>query len=109
MATASAGVYRPRYPERTVLYRVLAQHFVQVYDERFEPTRARSNVVAAGYAPLRQLQQPLVSTDLMSYEVAHTPGAGQPRGKRPPHGLRADPRHRGSSGRTGDTATRRGW
>jgi hypothetical protein len=38
MATASAGPYRPRYPERTVLYRVLAQHFerfVQVYDERF--------------------------------------------------------------------------
>ena len=33
--------YRPRCPERTVLYRVLAQHFerfVQVYDERFAPT-----------------------------------------------------------------------
>jgi len=42
MATASAGIYRPRYPERTVLYRVFAQHFerfVQVYDERFVPTR----------------------------------------------------------------------
>ena len=42
MATASAGIYRPRHPERTVLYRVLAQHFerfVQVYDERFAPTR----------------------------------------------------------------------
>jgi hypothetical protein len=34
MATASAGIYRPRYPERTVLYRVFAQHF-----ERFVPTR----------------------------------------------------------------------
>jgi hypothetical protein len=42
MATASAGIYRPRHPERTVLYRVLAQHFerfAQVYDERFAPTR----------------------------------------------------------------------
>ncbi|MGD8818205.1 MAG: transposase [Acidobacteriota bacterium] len=42
MATASAGAYRPRHPERTVLYRVFAQHFdrfVQVYDERFAPTR----------------------------------------------------------------------
>ena len=42
MATANdAGPYRPRRPERTVLYRVLAQHFerfVQVYDERFAPT-----------------------------------------------------------------------
>jgi hypothetical protein len=42
MATASAGIYRPRQPERTVLYRVVAQHFerfVQVYDERFARTR----------------------------------------------------------------------
>jgi hypothetical protein len=42
MATAPAGIYRPRHPERTVLYRVLAQHFerfVQVYEERFAPTR----------------------------------------------------------------------
>jgi hypothetical protein len=42
MATANAaGLYRPRRPERTVLYRVLAQHFerfVQVYDERLAPT-----------------------------------------------------------------------
>ena len=39
MATANAASqYRPRRPELTVLYRVLAQHFerfVQVYDERF--------------------------------------------------------------------------
>ena len=34
MAPASAGIYRPRHPERTILYRVLAQHF-----ERFAPTR----------------------------------------------------------------------
>jgi hypothetical protein len=42
MATTGAGMYRPRHPERTVLYRVLAQHFerfVQVYDERFAPTQ----------------------------------------------------------------------
>ena len=42
MPTAAAGLYRPRHTERTVLYRVLAQHFerfVQVYDERFAPTR----------------------------------------------------------------------
>jgi hypothetical protein len=43
MATASpARAYRPRQPERTVLYRVLSQHFerfVQIYDERFAPTR----------------------------------------------------------------------
>ncbi len=38
-ATASsARVYRPRRPERTVLYRALAQHFerfLHVYGERF--------------------------------------------------------------------------
>lgn len=42
MATASAGVYRPRHPERTVLYGVFAQHFerfVQLYDEHFAPRR----------------------------------------------------------------------
>ncbi len=42
MPTANAaGLYRPRRPERPVLYRVLAQHFerfVQVYDERLAPT-----------------------------------------------------------------------
>ncbi len=34
-----AGVYRPRHPERTVLYRVLFYHygrFVAEYEERFE-------------------------------------------------------------------------
>ena len=34
-----AGVYRPRYPERTVLYRVLFHHFERFlaeYEERFE-------------------------------------------------------------------------
>lgn len=34
-----AGVYGPRYPERTVLYRVLFHHFerfVAEYEERFE-------------------------------------------------------------------------
>ncbi len=39
VATASSPrVYRPRRPERTVLYRSLAlhfEHFVQVYEERF--------------------------------------------------------------------------
>jgi len=42
MATTTAGIYRQRHPERTVLYRVFAQHFerfVQVYDERFAPIR----------------------------------------------------------------------
>ena len=40
MATHAA--YRPRRPERTVLYRVIAQHFerfLQVYDERFAERR----------------------------------------------------------------------
>jgi len=35
-----AGVYRPRHPERTVLYRVLSRHFEQFlaeYEDRFEP------------------------------------------------------------------------
>ena len=45
MAKANgAGPYRPRRPGHTVLYRVLAQHFerfVQVYLERFAPTRGR--------------------------------------------------------------------
>ena len=34
-----AGVYRPRHPERTVLYRVLFHHFdrfLAVYEDRFE-------------------------------------------------------------------------
>jgi len=34
-----AGVYRPRHPERTVLYRVLAHHFERFlaeYERRFE-------------------------------------------------------------------------
>jgi hypothetical protein len=34
-----AGVYRPRHPERTVLYRVLSHHFerfVAEYEGRFE-------------------------------------------------------------------------
>jgi hypothetical protein len=36
---AMAGIYRPRHPERTVLYRVLFHHFerfVAEYGERFE-------------------------------------------------------------------------
>ena len=43
----------------------------------YRPPRTRSDTVAAGSAPLRQLQQPLVSTDSMSYQVAHTLEAGQ--------------------------------
>ena len=42
MATTAAGAYRPRHPERTILYRVLAQHFegfLQIYDERFASSR----------------------------------------------------------------------
>jgi len=34
-----AGVYRPRYPEQTVLYRVLSHHFERFlaeYEDRFE-------------------------------------------------------------------------
>jgi hypothetical protein len=34
-----AGVYRPRHPERTVLYRVMCHHFdrfVAEYEARFE-------------------------------------------------------------------------
>ena len=34
-----AGVYRPRHPERTVLYRVLFHHFERFlaeYEDRFE-------------------------------------------------------------------------
>jgi hypothetical protein len=34
-----AGVYRPRHPERTVLYRVLSHHFdrfLTEYESRFE-------------------------------------------------------------------------
>ena len=40
-AASSPHVYRPRRPERTVLYRALAlhfEHFVQVYEERFRHT-----------------------------------------------------------------------
>jgi len=50
METAkTAGPHRPRHPERTVLYRVFAQHFerfVQVYDERFAPTARRDRPLA---------------------------------------------------------------
>jgi len=47
MAMASAGLYRPGHPERTVLYRVLAQHFErfeQIYDERFAPSAGSGQV-----------------------------------------------------------------
>ena len=47
MATANAaGLYRSRRPERTTLYRALAQHFerfAQVYDDRFAPTHKPLN------------------------------------------------------------------
>ena len=33
-----AEVYRPRHPERTVLYRVLSHHFEQFVAERPPPT-----------------------------------------------------------------------
>jgi hypothetical protein len=38
--TESAGVYRPRHPERTVVYRLFEEHFeryVREYEERYEP------------------------------------------------------------------------
>ena len=38
---ASLAPYRPRQPEKTVLYRALAhsfETFLQVYEERFQPT-----------------------------------------------------------------------
>jgi hypothetical protein len=34
------GIYRPRHPERTVLYRVLFHHFERIsaeYKDRFRP------------------------------------------------------------------------
>jgi len=40
-ATSSAQVYRPRRPERTVLYRALShhfEHFLHVYEDRFRHT-----------------------------------------------------------------------
>ncbi|MCP4204199.1 MAG: hypothetical protein GY769_19970 [bacterium] len=42
-AAASPRFYRPRCPERTVLYRAMAHHFeqfVQVYEERFLHTHS---------------------------------------------------------------------
>jgi hypothetical protein len=39
MAPAVSGVYRPRHPERTVLYRLMFHHFERFlaeYEERFE-------------------------------------------------------------------------
>jgi len=38
--TEPAGVYRPRHPERTVVYRLFEEHFeryVREYEERYEP------------------------------------------------------------------------
>jgi hypothetical protein len=35
-----AGVYRPRHPERTVVYRLFEEHFeryVREYEDRYEP------------------------------------------------------------------------
>lgn len=40
-AAASTRVYRPRHPERTVLYRALThhfEHFLRGYEERFLAT-----------------------------------------------------------------------
>jgi hypothetical protein len=50
VSPAIAGVYRPRHPERTVLYRALFHHFdrfLTEYESRFEivftiPERLRS-------------------------------------------------------------------
>ena len=56
MATAAPGppLYRPRRPERTVLYRALAQQFERflgAYEERFEPVHGslRRSVERAVY------------------------------------------------------------
>ena len=61
MATAGpASAYRPWRPERTVLYRVLSQHFerfVQICDERFAPQpRAAATRRAGGGQPLPGLR-----------------------------------------------------
>ena len=63
--------------------KVLIERWRQQYN-RMRPhiaglsaARTRSDVIEAGYAPLRRPQHPLVSTDSMSYEVASTLGAGQ--------------------------------
>ena len=37
--TEPAGIYRPRHPERTVVYRLFEEHFeryVREYEERYE-------------------------------------------------------------------------
>jgi len=56
MATAAPGprLYRSRRPERTLLYRALAdqfERFLGVYEERFEPTHGflRRSVAPAVY------------------------------------------------------------
>ena len=56
MAAAAPGprLYRPRRPERTLLYRALAsqfERFLGVYEERFEPTHGylRRSVERAVY------------------------------------------------------------
>jgi hypothetical protein len=46
-----AGIYRPRHPERTVLYRVLFHHFerfVAEYEEHFEFLVTEGGVDEAG-------------------------------------------------------------
>ena len=56
MATAVPGprLYRPRRPERTLLYRALAdqfEHFLGVYEERFEPTHGYLRHCVEGAVP----------------------------------------------------------
>ena len=48
-----AGVYRPRHPERTVLYRVLFHHFKRFlaeYESRFEKAYGKGQVMVRYYS-----------------------------------------------------------
>jgi len=55
--TKPAGVYRPRHPERTVVYRLFEEHFeryVREYEERYE-----ARVASRGWEVSRAWGRPL--------------------------------------------------
>jgi ribosomal protein S27E len=54
--TEPAGVYRPRHPVRTVVYRLFEEHFeryVREYEERYEPREGSLRKVEGGFARIR--------------------------------------------------------
>ena len=82
-----AGIYRPRHPERTVLYRVLFHHFerfVAEYEERFEFLGERESVVfqpAREDVPFPSVLRPPLFAYFAGIDIADRQGVSSRRGQ----------------------------